>query len=93
MCVVACADDRPVPAPGFAWVSYDVAAFEIQQPVGWKSEQHKSGLTQVVRISPGIIGSLGMDTGFTMNYIRCSTVEEWNAGISKVGELDKPYHT
>jgi len=91
VCVVATAAvalEKPKAAPGFKWKSYKEAHCEIQVPDGWFEEKRSASITCVVRLSPEkIVEGRGIDTGFTINVVKCSSQQDWAAGIELAGQV------
>ena len=80
--------DRPKALPGYHWESFNEVRCDIQVPDGWFFAKRTAGLTQVVVISPNkVIAGRGIDTGFTMNAIKCRTQAEWKDAMILAGKM------
>ncbi len=80
-------DPRPPAAPGFHWEAYEEMHCEIQVPDGWVAYRRTAGLNHAVRISPKPIPpGQEIETGFTLNTIKCVTSEQWSASMKLLGD-------
>src|SRR5688572_634897 len=83
----AFAAQKPKAAPGFKWKVYKDAYCEIQVPDGWFEDRRSAGITRAVLLSPMKIESgKGIDTGFTMNAVKCASQQDWQEAMESAGK-------
>jgi hypothetical protein len=82
------AAEKPKAPAGFAWKAFEEAHCEIQIPYGWFTAKRTQGLTQVVLVSPDPIAEgQSIDTGFTINTVKCRSQQEWQEAMDLVGKM------
>ncbi len=82
------AAEKPKAPAGFKWKAFKEAYCEIQIPDGWFIAKRTQGLTQVVLASPDpIVEGQGIDTGFTINTVKCRSQEEWQEAMASAGKM------
>lgn len=86
--VAAGAAEKPKAPAGFTWKAFKEAYCEIQIPDGWFTAKRTQGLSQVVLVSPDAIADgQGIDTGFTINTVKCRTQQEWQEAMELLGKM------
>src|ERR1044072_7908557 len=82
------AAERPEAPTGFRWKEYKEAYCQIQVPDGWFEAKRTAGVTQTILLSPQKIGDgHGVDTGFTMNTVKCRSQQEWQNAMELAGKM------
>lgn len=82
------AAEKPKAPSGFAWKAFKEAYCEIQIPDGWVTQKRTQGLAKVVLVSPiAIADGKGIDTGFTINTVKCRSQQEWQEAMELAGRM------
>ncbi len=82
------AAERPKAPAGYHWKDFEENSCEIQVPDGWFESKRTAGVTKVVLISPvKIPDGHGIDTGFTMNTVKCRSQENWKHAMEQAGKM------
>jgi hypothetical protein len=84
--------ELPEAPEGFKWKKFSKAEVELRVPKQWNIYQFKLGKAKVLQITKDEKTDTGFDTGLTLQYIACSSAEEYSDAVKQAGEFMANLH-